>query len=490
MPSKFVDEKLPGEILSKLASFKECGTFCDVILEADSSSKAKPESTSPTSIRAHKNVLAAVSPYFRETLSRDSHVESKEIRVVVKDIDCKTLGLLVDYMYTGRIDINEKNVRVLFGAAKILQLDPVLGECTSVLVGVRLPLMSREFLLNRVYNEPMIRESFACIAMLGAVFHNMLSQNKTSDFPESWYRRRQTTHSKMIVIAGGGTESDSYLGDVNIYDPCSQQWTSAAPLLKPRDGFGMATVGDSIYAVGGRKGSYDALRSVVIYDSQRNSWRAGPKMQRRRYGLGVTALNGIVFAVGGEYVSQTLREAEMLDPRQGEWISLPSMMNDRSYFGLAAVNGLLYAAGGHSEHEILDSVEVYDPRACRWTAAQPMLKKRCGAGVTVFRDQIVVVGGLDENELVLSSAEMLTDNGWTFLPEMSVRRSGLGVVNVDGSLFTFGGTNDDGYISSIEYMDFDLNQWEMSQACRDATEECLLRNHTLAVNPILWNDPI
>ncbi|WKX93999.1 hypothetical protein Q1695_011342 [Nippostrongylus brasiliensis] len=553
MPSKFVDEKLPGEILSKLASFKECGTFCDVILEADSSSKAKPESTSPTSIRAHKNVLAAVSPYFRETLSRDSHVESKEIRVVVKDIDCKTLGLLVDYMYTGRIDINEKNVRVLFGAAKILQLDPVLGECTryliehlsisnwiqtadfakahnctelddaavlfarqhfrelveseellsmdettllhfisddrlnpkdavfeavinwvkhdssrqpslpNVLVGVRLPLMSREFLLNRVYNEPMIRESFACIAMLGAVFHNMLSQNKTSDFPESWYRRRQTTHSKMIVIAGGGTESDSYLGDVNIYDPCSQQWTSAAPLLKPRDGFGMATVGDSIYAVGGRKGSYDALRSVVIYDSQRNSWRAGPKMQRRRYGLGVTALNGIVFAVGGEYVSQTLREAEMLDPRQGEWISLPSMMNDRSYFGLAAVNGLLYAAGGHSEHEILDSVEVYDPRACRWTAAQPMLKKRCGAGVTVFRDQIVVVGGLDENELVLSSAEMLTDNGWTFLPEMSVRRSGLGVVNVDGSLFTFGGTNDDGYISSIEYMDFDLNQWEMSQ---------------------------
>ncbi|WKX94101.1 hypothetical protein Q1695_011392 [Nippostrongylus brasiliensis] len=184
MPSEFVDEKLPAEILSKLASFREFDKFCDVILEADGSSKDKCEPTSPTSIRAHKNVLAAASPYF------------------------------------------------------------------SVLVGVRLPSMSREFLLNRVYNEPMIRGSSACMGMLGTVFHDLLSEEKTSRVPESWYRRRQTPHSK-IVIAGGGPCGCLFLADVNIYDPCSKQWTSAAPLLEPRCDFGMATVGDSIYAVGG-----------------------------------------------------------------------------------------------------------------------------------------------------------------------------------------------------------------------------------------------
>ncbi|VDL75790.1 unnamed protein product [Nippostrongylus brasiliensis] len=106
------------------------GTFCDVILEVDNSLKAKSEPTAPTSVRAHKNVLAAASPYFRETLSSDSYMESKEIRIVVKDTDCKTLGLLVDYMYTGRLDINEKNVWALFGAAKILRLDSVRSGCT------------------------------------------------------------------------------------------------------------------------------------------------------------------------------------------------------------------------------------------------------------------------------------------------------------------------------------------------------------------------
>ncbi|WKX94089.1 hypothetical protein Q1695_011388 [Nippostrongylus brasiliensis] len=532
MPSEFVNEKLSAEVLSKLASFRESGTFCDVVVEADSSSKDKSESTSPTSIRAHKLVLAVASPYFRETLSSDSYVESKEIRVVVKDIDGKTLRLLVDYMYTSRIDIDDKNARAMFGAAKILHLDLVRSECSrylikhlsisnwmgtaafakahnctelddaavlfarqhfglffhgedavfeavinwvkhdssrqaslpNVLVGVRLPLMSREFLLDRVYNEPMIQESSACIAMLGTVFHDMLGENKSSRIPECWYRGRKTLLFKMTMIAGGEPDDDSCLGDVSIYDPYSQQWTSAAPLLHPRGYFGMATVADSIYAIGGAS-AFGSLRSVEIYDSHRNLWQSGPDMQHRRYCVGVTALNGTIFAVGGMDGGQASRETELLDPRQGKWISVPSMINNRSFCGLAAVNGLLYAVGGNSGNETLNSVEVYDPRACRWTAAQPMLKKRCDAGVTVFCDQIVVVGGSDENGLVLPSAEMLTDNGWTFLPEMSLPRKGLDVVVIDGSLFAFGGTDDDDHLSCIECLDFDSSQWEMLQAC-------------------------
>ncbi|WKX93990.1 hypothetical protein Q1695_011337 [Nippostrongylus brasiliensis] len=480
MPSEFVDEKLPSEVLSKLASFRESGTFCDVILEADSSLKAKSEPTPPTSIRAHKLVLAAVCPYFRDTLSMGNFVESKEIRIVVKDIDDETLRLLVDYMYSSRLNIDEKNLRALFGAAKILHLDSDAvfeavinwvkhdssrrASLPNVLVGVRLPLISREFLLDRVYTEPMIRESSACMVMLGNIFHNMLSKNKTSDIPESWYRRRQTPHPKMIMIAGGERNGVSSLADVNIYDIYSQKWTPAASLHQPRRSFGMATVDDLIYAVGGASIN-DVLRSVEIYDAQRDWWRAGPKMQYCRYGVGVTALNGRIFAVGGNIGTQAGRKAEMLDPRQGKWISLPSMRSGRSHFGLAAVNGLLYAAGGDSKSPILNSVEVYDPRACRWTAAEPMLKKRWYAGVTVLRDQIVVVGGSDENDTVLSSAEMLTDKGWAFFPEMSLPKEGLGVVNVDGSLFAFGGYDGGDFLSCIEYLDFDSSQWKMSQAC-------------------------
>ncbi|VDL75792.1 unnamed protein product [Nippostrongylus brasiliensis] len=195
-------------------------------------------------------------------------------------------------------------------------------------------------------------------------------------------------------------------------------------------------------------------------------------MRHSRCGLGVTALNGALFAVGGKSANNlAMGEVEMLDPKQGKWISLPSTMSSRAYLGLAAVNGLLYAAGGQYESQILNSVEVYDPRACRWTTAQPMLKKRNFTSATVFRDQIVVVGGVDDSKMCLTSAEMLTDNGWAFLPEMSQPRESPGVVNVDGSLFAFGGWAGGKFLSCIEYLDFNSSQWEMSQARWDATDE-------------------
>ncbi|VDL80946.1 unnamed protein product [Nippostrongylus brasiliensis] len=70
------------------------------------------------------------------------------------------------------------------------------------------------------------------------------------------------------MIAGGRSDDFSYLAGVDIFDAYSQQWIPAAPLLSPRCNFGMATVDDSVYAVGGSD-PFDTVRSIEIYDSQR-----------------------------------------------------------------------------------------------------------------------------------------------------------------------------------------------------------------------------
>ncbi|WKX94107.1 hypothetical protein Q1695_011395 [Nippostrongylus brasiliensis] len=44
----------------------------------------------------------------------------------------KTLRVLVDYKYTGSLNIDETNVRALFGAAEILELDCIRNECLSI----------------------------------------------------------------------------------------------------------------------------------------------------------------------------------------------------------------------------------------------------------------------------------------------------------------------------------------------------------------------
>ncbi|WKX93974.1 hypothetical protein Q1695_011327 [Nippostrongylus brasiliensis] len=206
MPSEFVDEKLPGEILSKLASFREFGTFCDVILEADSSSKDKSEPTSPTSIRAHKLVLAAASPYFRyliEHLNISNWMEEADFAKAHGCTELEDAAVLFARQHFWELveseelmSMNETTFLHFISDDRLNSKDAVFeavvnwvkhdssrrASLPNVLVGVRLPLMSREFLLNRVYNEPMIRESSACMGMLGTVFHNMLSKTRPQAF--------------------------------------------------------------------------------------------------------------------------------------------------------------------------------------------------------------------------------------------------------------------------------------------------------------------
>ena len=73
--------------------------LCDVILVANGNE-----------FPAHKNVLASCSPYFQAMFT--CFEESKQHRIILKDIDPKALELLLEYIYTSKIQITEDNVQV------------------------------------------------------------------------------------------------------------------------------------------------------------------------------------------------------------------------------------------------------------------------------------------------------------------------------------------------------------------------------------------
>ena len=64
---------------------------------------------------AHKLVLCSCSPYF-DRMFQAGFLEQDSGTVVLKDFDAETLGLLLDFMYTATITINEDNVQdILIG---------------------------------------------------------------------------------------------------------------------------------------------------------------------------------------------------------------------------------------------------------------------------------------------------------------------------------------------------------------------------------------
>lgn len=65
---------------------------------------------------------------------------------------------------------------------------------------------------------------------------------------------------------------------------------------------------------------------------------------------------------------------------------------------------------------------------------------RAGAGIAVVDSHLYVIGGFDDDS-PLSTCERydFTSNTWSFLPELSCARGGVGVASMGGRIFAVGG---------------------------------------------------
>eukprot|EP00794_Sanderia_malayensis_P007491 gene7491-8322_t len=107
------------DTLSELWKSEE-GLFFDVDLVAKDGSVHK----------AHRLVLACVSPYFRSAFSPKYNGELKT-RIELTEIDASTLDLIREYIYTSNIVLTGETVQDLIVAANYLQLSSLEKGCTQ-----------------------------------------------------------------------------------------------------------------------------------------------------------------------------------------------------------------------------------------------------------------------------------------------------------------------------------------------------------------------
>ncbi|OCT99342.1 hypothetical protein XELAEV_18005119mg [Xenopus laevis] len=81
--------------------------------------------------KAHKNVLAAFSQYFRSLFQNASSQKNDVFHLDIKNIG--GIGQILDFMYTSHLDLNNDNVQVMLDVAQCLQVQNVLSMCYSFL---------------------------------------------------------------------------------------------------------------------------------------------------------------------------------------------------------------------------------------------------------------------------------------------------------------------------------------------------------------------
>jgi N-acetylneuraminic acid mutarotase len=192
----------------------------------------------------------------------------------------------------------------------------------------------------------------------------------------TWDLAAAAVNGKIYAI-GGLFSYNLVANDVNIvevYDPSTNTWTTAAPMPTARHFLTAAAVNGKIYAIGGTVNQTgNILSTVEVYDPSANSWSTAASMPTARFGLAAAVVNGKIYAIGGQGLYSgspvNLSTVEAYDPSTNTWTTAPSMPTARYGLAAAAVNGNIYAIGGISNNGYSNVVEVDDLFTNTWTTA-------------------------------------------------------------------------------------------------------------------------
>ncbi|XP_036069847.1 kelch-like protein 4 isoform X4 [Oryzias melastigma] len=106
----------------KMETYLQHKQLCDVLLIAGEHK-----------IPAHRLVLSAVSDYFAAMFTSDVR-EAKQEEIKMEGVDPEALKSLVQFAYTGVLELKEETIESLLAAACLLQLPQVIQVCCSFLM--------------------------------------------------------------------------------------------------------------------------------------------------------------------------------------------------------------------------------------------------------------------------------------------------------------------------------------------------------------------
>ena len=197
--------------------------------------------------------------------------------------------------------------------------------------------------------------------------------------------------------------------------------TNKAAMLEPREGLGVVSIGDKIYAIGGQNGS-TYYSTMEIYDTKTNEWTNGPSMNTARSYFGCTVANGKIYVFGGYNNGGYLNIVEIFDPnagQSGQWTPGAAMSIGGVSFPMcdftatAAPNTTgtgwdIYLIGGRDGANInsnKNTIYKYNVTNNSWTQVQANISMPRAGHVAVYYDgNIYVIGSYGYSEAFNTSS--------------------------------------------------------------------------------------
>ena len=275
-------------------------------------------------------------------------------------------------------------------------------------------------------------------ASLGAIHGCEGTWRKLANMPSK--RQEVSTaalNGKIFVIAGfdsNGMSTDI----VEVYDPETDTWSSAARLPIATNHNAAAVAAGKLYAFGGTS------KRAFVYDPTQDTWiDVAPTNYMHENTPAVAVINDLIYVAGGS--GGVGNEVEVYDPAQDTWTVLVPMSIPRNHTAGGAINGKFYVAGGRPGTDAASALEVYDPQTNTWTMLAPMPTGRSGVGGRVVNQKFYVFGGEDPRLFSEVEAYDPANDTWQQLAPMATPRHGIFAAVIGNSIYLPGGAIQQGF---------------------------------------------
>uniref|UniRef100_A0A2K5ZWC1 Kelch like family member 5 n=1 Tax=Mandrillus leucophaeus TaxID=9568 RepID=A0A2K5ZWC1_MANLE len=411
------------QTFKKMENYLRHKQLCDVILVAGD-----------RRIPAHRLVLSSVSDYFAAMFTNDVR-EARQEEIKMEGVEPNSLWSLIQYAYTGRLELKEDNIECLLSTACLLQLSQVVEACCKFLMkqlhpsnclGIRsfadaqgctdlhkvAHNYTMEHFMEVIRNQEFVLLPASEIAkLLASDDMNIPNEETILNALLTWVRhdleQRRKDLSKLLAYI-------------------------RLPLLAPQflaDMENNALFRDDIEC---QKLIMEAMKYHLL--PERRPMLQSPRTKPRKSTVGT------LFAVGGIDSTKGATSIEKYDLRTNMWTPVANMNGRRLQFGVAVLDDKLYVVGGRDGLKTLNTVECYNPKTKTWSVMPPMSTHRHGLGKYNRADSLKI--------------SRSSHSTFTFCT-----RQKTGVAVLEGPMYAVGGHDGWSYLNTVERWDPQARQW-------------------------------
>ena len=437
---------------------------------------------------ANRMVLSCFSRVF-ERMFKVEMKERYEQTVEVKQVDEKSMKIVIDYIYTGHIDIDNENVMDLLAAADYLQLDEMKQFCCDFLISVlSLNTWYAIFTASERYNNDPLRlhlrqyfstnldevsrtnefkalPKYNLIALVENLDRSKLEESSVYQAFVVWTKANETERKldfpdllqsvKFHKISG--EFCDEVISEEKLVVENVQSLKLVFHAFSKKLKFSSNMQSRSkIVSFGGH---YTLTQCFEVMNLGNEEAQNYPKLPIPLHKHNALKLNDFVFCIGGESRGVSSKRVWKMNftKLNPQWQEVASLNESRCGFAAAVFHDLLIAAGGSNSN----SVEIYMTAFDEWKLISPMNEARFATSLVRCAECVYAVGGCARNGLDLASVERLSNlkGKWEYVESMQTSRRFHAAVSCNGCIYAIGGRSADKRLKSVEKYDPEINKW-------------------------------